>query len=230
MRSYSVLILSLSLLLSSCSYEQYGGVATGSALGGMFGSSIGGLMGGPRGSDRGTLAGMIIGGVVGAAATAPRDNNDNNSSANDYDEVDAYNRRNRDDVQYGTYNSPRYQSPAAAMSDLEYLEVANLHFLDANNNQRLDRDEEAFLVMDIYNRGNRTLYNVTPRISCDNRRVMLSPAASIGSLAPGQGVRYKAAVKTTRRIGGGTLLFTIGFGTGNQAVTAKQFTIRAGAD
>lgn len=197
----------------------------------MFGSSIGGLMGGPRGSDKGTLAGMVIGGVVGAAVTAPRNNKtDQSASTTDYDDVDVYNRRGGDDVQYGTYNNPRYQSPAAATSDLEYIEVCNLHFLDSNNNQKLDREEDAFVVMDIYNRGDRTLYNVTPRITCDSKRVLISPAASIGSLAPGQGVRYKAAVKSTRRMNGGTLLFTIGFGSGKQAVTAKQFKIKAGMD
>lgn len=231
MRNYSILFISLSILLSSCSYQQFGAVATGSSLGGMFGSSIGGLMGGPRGSDKGTLAGMVIGGVVGAAATAPRDNNAGKTEKSAYyDDVDVYNRRNNGDVQYGTYNSPTYQSPAAATSDLEYIEVANLHFLDSNNNQRLDRNEEAFIVMDIYNRGDRTLYNLAPRISCDSKRVMISPAASIGSLSPGQGVRYKAAVKRTRRASGGYLLFSIGFGTGKQAVTAKQFKILAGND
>lgn len=188
-------------------------------------------MGGPRGSDKGTLAGMVIGGVVGAAVTAPRNNKtDQSASTTDYDDVDVYNRRGGDDVQYGTYNNPRYQSPAAATSDLEYIEVCNLHFLDSNNNQKLDREEDAFVVMDIYNRGDRTLYNVTPRITCDSKRVLISPAASIGSLAPGQGVRYKAAVKSTRRMNGGTLLFTIGFGSGKQAVTAKQFKIKAGMD
>ena len=67
----AAMVLSLAMGVSSCSYNQFAGVATGSSLGGMLGSSIGGLMGGPRGADRGTLAGMIIGGAVGAAATAP---------------------------------------------------------------------------------------------------------------------------------------------------------------
>ena len=70
-----VSLLGLSLLLTSCSYNQYGAVATGSSLGGMFGSSIGGLMGGPRGADKGTVMGMVIGGAIGAAATAPRNHN-----------------------------------------------------------------------------------------------------------------------------------------------------------
>lgn len=58
-------ILCTGLILSSCSYNQFGAVATGSSLGGMLGSSIGGLMGGPRGADCDTIAGMVIGGAVG---------------------------------------------------------------------------------------------------------------------------------------------------------------------
>lgn len=226
MHNYSLIILSLSLFLSSCSYQQFGAVATGSSLGGMFGSSIGGLMSGPRGSNKGTLAGMVIGGVVGAAVTSQQNKTNNTATSNEYDEIDTYNRHENEEVQYGTYNNPRYQSPAAVMSDLEYIEVANLHFLDANNNQCLDRNEESFIVMDIYNRGNRTLYNLTPYITCNNKRVIISSPASIGNLALGQGVRYKAAVKCVRRLSDKILLFTVGFGSGSQAVTSKTFKIR----
>lgn len=49
MRTSIPFFLALLLLLSSCSYRQFGAVATGSSLGGMLGSSIGGLMGGYRG-------------------------------------------------------------------------------------------------------------------------------------------------------------------------------------
>ena len=55
------LFLSSLFLLSSCSYTQMAGVATGGSLGAIFGSSIGGLMGGPRGSDVGSLVGLMAG-------------------------------------------------------------------------------------------------------------------------------------------------------------------------
>lgn len=222
-------LMAASLLLPSCSYSQFGAVAAGSSLGGMFGSGIGGLMGGSRGADKGTLAGMVIGGVVGAAVTSSsREKTEAPSApAENYDDVDVYNRRSSsDDVLYGTYNSPRYQSPAAGANDLRAVGVDNLHFLDANDNRCLDREEDAFIVMDIYNRGRRTLYNVTPRISCDSRKVIISPAAAISSLQPGQGVRYKAAVRATGRVKKGCVVFTVSFGTGRQAVSARQFSIR----
>ena len=180
-------------------------------------------MGGPRGADRGTLAGMIIGGAVGAAATAPHTpkadtQNDNYAYGNDTPS-------SGNDVQYGTYNNPRYKSAAADHSDLQSLEVSNIHFLDDNNNQRLDADEQACIVFDIYNRGSRTLYNVAPNIVCSNKRVGISPAATVASVLPGQGIRYKATIVAPHSLKGQPLRFTISFGTGKQAVVVKEFSI-----
>ena len=127
----AAMLLSLAMGVSSCSYNQFAGVATGSSLGGMLGSSIGGLMGGPRGADKGPLAGMIIGGAVGAAATAPH-----TPKAEPQTDSYAYGNdaQGSNDVQYGTYNSPRYKSAEAVNADLQALEVSNIHFLDSNNN------------------------------------------------------------------------------------------------
>lgn len=214
--------LAMLLLLSSCSYRQFNAVATGSSVGGMLGSSIGGLAGGPRGYDTGTLAGMVIGGAIGAAVTAPKQNESDSrtSTADDVYETE--------EVHYGTYRSPKYTSPAATRVDLSELEICNVHFLDANNNARLDQDEEACIVMDIYNRGNRTLYNVTPAITCSSRRVSISPAATVNSLQPGQGIRYRASVKANRRLKEEAVLFYVNFGSGKQTVKAKTFKILTG--
>lgn len=225
MRKSVLFLLSSLLLLTSCSYRQFGAVATGSSLGGMFGSSIGGLMGGPRGSDKGTLAGMVIGGAVGAAVTAPRVQNSNgNSSSQSYSDNDTY-YRNSDGVQYDSYNNSRYRSPEAVYSDLQELEVSNIYFLDENNNRQLDTDEQAYLIMDIYNAGQKTLYNVAPQITCNSKRVVVSPAATIASIAPGQGVRYKAAVRAYRKLKDGQLVFTISFGTGKQKIVTQTIRI-----
>ena len=221
-------LLGLALVFSSCSYNQFGAVTAGSSLGGALGSSIGGLMGGPRGSDKGTIAGMVIGGTIGAVATSPKlhqkvqqSRQENRSS--DYD--DAYTSSNSNSVQFDTYNSPRYTQPAAANSDLAALMVENVHFLDENNNHRLDYNEKAYLVFDIYNRGSKTLFNVAPNITCDSKRVVISAAASVASVMPNQGIRYKAAVVAVRRLKNQPLTFTISFGSGSQTVVAKTIKI-----
>lgn len=230
MRKFSLYFLILTVFFSSCSYRQFGAVATGSSLGGMFGSSIGGLMGGALGADKGTLAGMLIGGAVGVAVTTPR-NQQNDAddteyyNQRDYDDVDLYNRQG-DDVEYGSYNSPRFRSPMAGASDLGGLQIQKVAFLDENDNQCLDRDERACIILDIKNTGSHMLYNITPQITCNSNRVVISPAATISSLSSGRGVRYKAMVHAYRRINKKEIRFQVSFGNGPQAVTAKTFTIR----
>lgn len=209
LRKPALALLLSALMLSGCSYSQFSAVATGSSLGGLFGSSIGGLIGGPRGADAGAVIGMLAGGTAGAAATANRS-------------------EKKESVEYGTYDTPSYRSRMAQDSGWDCLEVAGVKFLDANNNRRLDAGESAYITMEIYNRGDNTLYNVTPVISCDNRKVLVSPPAIVSEIAPGGGVRYKAEVRAPGRLRAGLLTFNVSFGTGKGKVTAKTFSVHAG--
>lgn len=210
---HCALLISASAVLASCSYNQLSGTMAGASLGGVFGSAIGGLMGGPRGADAGTAIGMLAGGAVGAAATAPRNPQRGHNDADGYDEI-----------QYGAYQpeSHRYATPA---SPLEFLEVTKVRFTDENNNRALDADEQAWLEMEIHNRGDHTIYNVAPVVECNNKRILLSPTAIVGSLASGQGVRYRTAVVGKSNLRSGTTTFTVSFGTGTSKVTAKTFRI-----
>ena len=233
MKSYSIKALALLLLLSStstsCSYREYSAITSGSSLGAIFGSSIGGLIGGPRGSDKGTLAGMVIGAAAGAAVvnqSKQKAERQARAADADYDDAYAAQRGNGADVQYGTYNTPSPANRMAAHSDLCFLEVTHVHFLDSNNNQCLDPDESAFIEFDLYNRADHTLYNVTPLITCTNKRVLVSPAATVASIASGRGIRYKAAIRAPHRLRAGNLGFTVSFGAGKSRITARQFTIQ----
>lgn len=241
----SISLLAWTVLLSSCSTQQFGAAATGSSLGGMFGSSIGGLMGGWRGSNKGTIAGMVIGGAIGVATTTPKKDKAR-SQAEHYEverDVDEYNRHsssayNREDadeiyadenetqVQYGSYNRPEYRSRVADITDLRGLHVSNVHFLDANDNHCLDKNEEAYIILDIKNYGDKMLYNITPLVTCNNSRVTISPAATITSLGPGRGVRYKTAVRARRKMSDEPLQFRVEFTNNQELVLAKKFTIR----
>lgn len=216
-----VCLLAALLALTSCTSSQFYGIASGSSLGGMFGSSIGGLMGGPRGSDKGTLAGMVIGGAIGAAATMPRDKQ---QSSNNAPSDDVYTTPSSNGVNYGSYNHPGFRSPEANYSEVAALSVENLYFLDENNNKRLDEGEQAYIVFDIYNNASTTLYNVSPNITCNNRRIVISAPATIASIPPQKGVRYKAAVRASRSVNK-DLVFTISFGYGKQKVVAKSFKL-----
>lgn len=218
MKKPIILIAAVAFALSSCtSSSQFGGVVAGSSLGGMFGSSIGGIFGGPRGHDVGGAIGMLTGAAVGAAATA-----DNSGSSSSH--RSSSNNVNYDD--YDSYSAPRQRYYANGASQWRALEVTNLRFSDQNDNRALDRGERAVIVMDIYNRGDVTLYDIAPTVTCDNRRVNVSPASMVSQLDPGQGFRYTVEVVAGQRLKAGTATFTVAFGSGNNAVTAKTFRIR----
>ena len=227
-RNILLATLCLSLFTTSCSSSQFSTILSSSSVGGILGSSIGGVMNGPRGADKGTIAGMVIGGAVGAAVTTHNNakrNAPKNSNTPQDTEDDAYSYSNNKGVQFDTYNKPGYNVAKAELSDLASLEVSNLHFVDSNNNRKLDNDERAYIVFDIYNRGSKTLYNVTPNISCDSKRVAISSPASVATLLPGQGIRYKAEIVAVKKLNGQTLHFTIAFGKGKKQVIAQSFSI-----
>lgn len=215
------LIMAAALTLSSCTGQQLAGTVTGSQLGGMLGSSIGGLTGGWRGSNRGTLAGMIIGGAVGAAVTAPRDKAPVSPPSK---------RQNHDFYEpEDTYAFSPQRQPASSdrqTGGLEALEVRHVTITDDNGNGSLERDEAASVTFDIYNTGNVTLYNVTPVITADSKKITMSTPTRITSIAPGAGVRYRAFVTATGRLHTGTATFTIGLSSGQRRVTAGTFKIR----
>lgn len=219
------LLLLSSLLLGSCTSSQFAGVTAGGTLGAMFGSSIGGIIGGPRGSDIGTLTGMVLGGATGAAVTSRQ-----NGDAPDRTDYDEYRPRygqyqGNDDgesyspVQYGRSYEPTRTYPAP------HLEVTAIRFNDGDGDQCLRSGERAYIELDIYNRSGHELRDVAPIISCDNRRIALSPPAKISVLPAGRGFRYKAEVVAPQRLRNGQATFRVAFGTGRQAVTASTFRI-----
>lgn len=214
MKHTLIITLCLLLTLTGCSYSQFSGVATGSGIGGMLGSSIGGIIGGQRGSDVGTLIGMVTGGAAGAAITSQA------NADNGYEtpiDVEGY---------YNDYQSRRVSRATACLSQWSYLEVTNVRLIDPNGNQRLDPKEHAYVTMDIYNRSNDMMYDIAPIITCDNRRVVISPTAIVSELAPEKGFRYKVEIIAPARFKSDLVTFTVQFGDKRQRVTLKTFSLR----
>lgn len=212
------LLLSLAVsagMLCSCSYNQFSAVTAGSSLGGALGSGIGGLMGGPRGHDKGTVVGMLAGGVAAAVITAPRGENE------DYDGEESggtsYNRPQPSRGRAGKY------APSPGV-----LEVDRLRFHDADGNSRLDAGEQARIEMDIYNRGDEDLYDVSPVITCSNRRIRISEPAVLRRLPAGKGFRYTMFVSGSERLKEGEAVFHVSFGSGRQQTVVKSFRLRTG--
>ena len=206
-----VALTATALLLSSCqSMNQFYGAATGASIGGMFGSAIGGIADGPRGSDMGTVFGMAIGGIIGAAATAPKTDDGNYRSSDyyyDYDDDD--------------YRENNAYSPYAS------IEIADLRFVDENNNRALDADEHAKLVFIIRNTGRDYVYDIAPVITVTGtKEIFLSPTAIVKELAPGKAVRYQSEIIATKKLKNGTADFSIGFSDGDKLYTLRSFQMR----
>lgn len=218
MKKAFVVSLAALFLCSGCTDRQLMGTYLGGTMGGMLGSSIGGLMGGPRGSDAGTLIGMLAGGALGNAVTAPR--SEEGASDGDYHRVEADEvyRHERDVDEYNR------RTPSVARR-VGHLEIANLRLLDANRDGRIERGERCKLVFTLYNRGNRPLYDLTPLITCDNRRIRFSPPATIADLRPGRGVRYTSVVYADRRLKNGEATFSIRILQGNRETQLCTFSL-----
>lgn len=217
MKKFGILLLSATLMLSSCQTpDQFSAATSGGLIGGIFGSAIGGLFGGPRGSDAGTLIGIIAGAAVGAAATAPE--------ARDYSDYDytSDNYSRRRDIEYSSH------SREAEEMGREYanLEINNLRFVDRNNNKTIDANENCKLIFEIKNTGSQNIYDIAPVITVNgSKAIIVSPTAVISEIAPGKAVKYTAEVYAGKRLRTGTADFTISFVKGDYKYTMTNFTL-----
>lgn len=190
--------------------NQFYGMTTGASIGGMFGSAIGGIADGPRGSDLGTVVGMAVGGMIGAAATAPK-TDDGNYRSSDY---------------YYEYGDDDYRQNNA-YSPYASIEIADLRFVDENNNKTLDAEEHAKLVFIIRNTGHDYVYDIAPVITVTGtKEIYLSPTAIVKELAPGKAVRYQSEIIATRKLKNGTADFSIGLSDGDKLYTLRSFQMR----
>lgn len=211
MKNYLIPLLAGTLAFSSCTtYSEWNRGTTGAYVGSMFGSIIGEIIGGHRGSDIGALIGGAAGAAVGVASARNHD-----SKTYDYD--------SDDDIYYGDAKDYSYSAPE---SPSKYLEIKNVVFADANNNRTLEGGETAYLTFDIANHSDRPIYNVAPIITVDNRRIAVSPTATIAKIDAGRGMRYKATVCAQTNVRSGMAIFSIGFAErGGKLDPSKSFRI-----
>lgn len=213
------LLLLLPFLLSSCvSYDSWNRTTTGMSLGAFFGSTVGGILGGNRGADLGTLIGGATGAAIGAASAAKNEE----QRARNYD---TYNTRDgrygNEQVGYGRYNEG-----SDGYATFNGIELSNLTFSDYNGDRCLQPGERAQITFDLYNNSGSTLYNIAPVVSCDYKRVNVSPTAIIGELPVGRAVRYQAEVVVRSNARQRELMFQVALPTSNGRLQVmKSFSI-----
>lgn len=214
-----VLLLVLPFFLSSCvSYDSWNRTTTGMSLGAFFGSTVGGILGGNRGADLGTLIGGATGAAIGAASAAKNEE----QRARNYD---TYNTRDgrygNEQVGYGRYNEG-----SDGYATFNGIELSKLTFSDYNGDRCLQPGERAQITFDLYNNSGSTLYNIAPVVSCDYKRVNVSPTAIIGELPVGRAVRYQAEVVVRSNARQRALMFQVALPTSNGRLQVmKSFSI-----
>ena len=215
------LLLVLPFLLSSCvSYDSWSRTTTGMSLGAFFGSTIGGILGGNRGADLGTLIGGATGAAIGAASAAK--NEEQRARTYDtYNNVPRDGRYGNEQVGYGRYNDG-----SDVYATFNGIELTNLTFSDYNGDRCLQPGERAQITFDLYNNSGSTLYNIAPVVSCDYKRVNVSPTAIIGELPVGRAVRYQAEVVVRSNARQRELMFQVALPTSNGRLQVmKSFSI-----
>ena len=244
MKKSLVILVSSVLLLSGCGTYTGSGAYVGGSFGSVFGSAIGGLAGGPRGSDIGTIVGMAGGAVLGAAVGNQADQQQqqrterrhqvrgNARSTSGYQQNEMYSTgqsangsgfdasNSGDDRLYGFNDDQLSYSPN--------VEIANARFVDANQDNKLNRNETCKIIFEVMNRGKQAVYDVVPTVVevTGNKHICISPSIHIEKIEVGEGIRYTAMVKADSRLKEGNARFCVSVVCGGQTISkVNEFNI-----
>lgn len=108
------------------------------------------------------------------------------------------------------------------------LEIVNARFVDANEDNSLNRNETCKIIFEVMNRGQFPVYDVVPTVieKTGNKHIFISPSIHVEKIAPGSGVRYTAMVKADRKLKDGTARFCVSvIHEGRSISKVNEFTI-----
>lgn len=215
------------------------GSILGSAIGGLSGGPRGSDMGTIIGMAGGAVVGAVIGSQADKAQAdreaAYQQDRVERRSGSDYsnapvtDNPEIFDSNNGgDDRLYdfkgkdytGDYSAqqPTTSMPTATVEELgarfsysPTLEIVNARFVDANEDNCLNRNETCKVIFEIVNRGHEPVYDVVPTVveTTGNKHIFISPSIHVEKISPGSGVRYTAMVKADRKLKDGMARFCV---------------------
>jgi hypothetical protein len=216
MKKIFLLSLCSVFLLNSCGTYTSDAVWAGGSLGSVLGSAIGGIAGGPRGSDIGTIVGMVGGADVGASVSQKKE-------CESQERYDAYGHdvTTQPDSDNSGFDASNGGDDRLYELDSCSLEIRNARFIDANQNDVIDRNEVCKLVFEIYNIGNEPILDVMPMVVdlSNNPHIYISPSVYVEKISPGYGIRYTAIVKSDKRLRDGMLKLCASVTQGNKTIS-----------
>ena len=215
------------------------GSILGSAIGGLSGGPRGSDMGTIIGMAGGAVVGAVIGSQADKAQAdreaAYQQDRVERRSGSDYsntpvtDNPEIFDSNNGgDDRLYdfkgkdytGDYSAqqPTTSLPTATVEELgarfsysPTLEIVNARFVDANEDNCLNRNETCKVIFEIVNRGHEPVYDLVPTVveTTGNKHIFISPSIHVEKISPGSGVRYTAMVKADRKLKDGMARFCV---------------------
>ncbi len=134
-----------------------------------------------------------------------------------------------------TAQQPITSMPSATVEELgtklsysPALEIVNARFVDANEDNSLNRNETCKIIFEVMNRGQFPVYDVVPTVieKTGNKHIFISPSIHVEKIAPGSGVRYTAMVKADRKLKDGIARFCVSvIHEGRSISKVNEFTI-----
>lgn len=233
------------------------GSAIGGIAGGPRGSDIGTLIGMAGGAALGGAAGAQADRQRQSAyddydsarrrATVRRQS-ENRRQENRYDDAQSgFDSSNTGDDRLYDFNSSDYTGDYSAgeqsvrmpssssvdelVSDYSYsphVDVVNARFVDENHDNKISRGEICKVIFEIYNCGDKPVYNVRPVVvdATSNKHIYISPSVHVEHIAPGRGVRYTAIVKADNRLKNGSVRICVSVLHGDSTISkVNEFTV-----
>ncbi|HBF05233.1 MAG TPA: hypothetical protein DDW28_03755 [Prevotella sp.] len=137
----------------------------------------------------------------------------------------------------GNYSAqqPTSSMPSAKIDELggnfsysPSLEILNARFVDANEDNTLNRNETCKLIFEVRNSGKQAVYDVVPTVveTTGNKHIFISPSVHVEKIEPGNTIRYTAMVKADNRLKDGVARFCVSVIQGGKSISkVNQFDI-----
>lgn len=144
-------------------------------------------------------------------------------------ETDVYNFHSSDYTGSYTAQQPTTSLPATSsveqltegMTYMPHIEIRNARVVDDNQDKVISRGELCKVIFEIYNTGQRPLYDIQPSVveATGNKQIFISPGMHVERLMPGAGIRYTAMLKAGPRMGDGSVRICLSVLQGDNAIS-----------
>ena len=144
-------------------------------------------------------------------------------------EADVYNFHSSDYTGSYTAQQPTTSLPATSsveqltegMTYMPHIEIRNARVVDDNQDKVISRGELCKVIFEIYNTGQRPLYDIQPSVveATGNKQIFISPGMHVERLMPGAGIRYTAMLKAGPRLGDGSVRICLSVLQGDNAIS-----------